>query len=79
MNKPLGVVFVASLSVLVAAVESRSGAGERGSGVRGTPDGAQTLINKDVGPERWAIARSDDGTVTGNVFFADGRPPVFIF
>jgi hypothetical protein len=44
-----------------------------------TPDGARTLISKDVGTERWAITRNADGSVTGNIFFADGRAPVFVY
>lgn len=43
-------------------------------------DGARYLVNKDVGPERWAITRNlDDGTVTGNVFVSDGSAPSFIW
>jgi hypothetical protein len=79
MKRSLTPFLVASLLVCVAATAGRAGTASRGSGVRVTPDGAQTLINKDVGSERWAITRSDDGTVTGNVFFADGRDPVFLF
>ena len=46
------------------------------SGTRTTPDGARTLISKDVGAERWAITyRLADGRVTGNVFRTDGDPP----
>lgn len=36
-------------------------------------------MNKDIGDERWAITRGPDGSVTGNVFLADGRPPAFVF
>jgi N-acetylneuraminic acid mutarotase len=50
------------------------------SGIQVTPDGKRTLINKDVGDERWAITRNaDDGTVTGNVFFPDGGDPAFVW
>lgn len=43
-------------------------------------DGARYLVNKDVGPERWAITRNlEDGTVTGNVFVSDGSAPSFIW
>lgn len=49
------------------------------SGVQTTPDGEQTLVSKDVGGERWAIARDADGTITGNVFYPDGRPPQFLW
>lgn len=46
-----------------------------------TPDDAQVQINKDVGGERWAIARSrvDGGTVTGNVFPEAGGTPNFLW
>lgn len=58
--------------VLVALGAS---AQERASGVQLTPDGRQVLVNKDVGDERWAIARSAaDDTVTGNVYREEGDP-----
>ncbi len=48
-------------------------------GVQWSHDGLRILANKDVGAERWAITLNlDDATVTGNVFFSDGRPPRFI-
>lgn len=50
------------------------------AGVQLTPDGKRTLINKQVGAERWAITvNSDDATVTGNVFQDDGSPPAFLW
>jgi hypothetical protein len=49
------------------------------SGVQVTRDGRRTLISKDVGGERWAITRNEDGTVTGNVFRLDGGEPQFIW
>ena len=50
------------------------------AGVQLTPDRKGTLINKDVGQERWAITlNGDDATVTGNVFFPDGSDPAFIW
>lgn len=55
------------------------GLSDRPSGLQVTPDGMRTLVSKDVGAERWAITRNDDDTVTGNVFFSDGRDPAFIF
>ncbi len=48
-------------------------------GLQITPDRAHTLVSKDVGPERWAIGRHADGTVTGNVFLADGSDPQFVW
>ena len=62
-----------------APVEGGQGAATRGSGIQLTPDGKRTLISKDVGAERWAITQNEDDSVTGNVFFSDGRDPVFIF
>ena len=50
------------------------------SGVQITPDGARTLISKDVGSERWAITYNpDDDTVTGNVFSPGGGEPQFVW
>lgn len=52
----------------------------RESGIQRRPDGKGTLVSKDVGGDRYAItANVDDGSLTGNVFFTDGRPPVFLF
>jgi len=49
------------------------------TGVQWTRDRDATLINKDVGTERWAITyRLSDGRVTGNVFRSDGGPPAFL-
>jgi Tol biopolymer transport system component len=54
-------------------------AGARGSGVQRTPEGDLTLISKRVGAEQWAITFNPaDGSVTGNIFFTDGRPPKFV-
>jgi hypothetical protein len=50
------------------------------TGTRTTPDGARTLISKDVGAERWAITVDPkDGSVTGNVFLSDGSAPKFVW
>lgn len=44
-----------------------------------TPDGEQMLIQRNVGPERWAISYSyGDATITGNVFKTDGSAPSFV-
>src|SRR5581483_5590574 len=48
------------------------------SGLQTTPDGRTVLINKPVGAEQWAISSNDDGSVTGNIFFTDGRDPQFL-
>lgn len=50
------------------------------SGLRRTPDAKLVLVSKDVGGDRWAIARDpSDGTVTGNVFDPDGGPARFVW
>lgn len=50
------------------------------AGLQVTPDGARTLISKDVARERWAITLNHyDGTVTGNVFFPGGGEPQFVW
>jgi N-acetylneuraminic acid mutarotase len=67
--------LAASLLVLLAAVDPAAGQ----SAVQVPPDGAGTLVTKDVGGARWAISRSPNGTVTGNVFAPDGSPPSFVW
>lgn len=56
-----------------------SAGGARSSGVQVAPDGGPTLVSKDVAGDRWAIARNDDGTVTGNIFPEGGGEPEFVF
>jgi hypothetical protein len=52
----------------------------RPSGLQLSPRQEVTLVSKDVGDERWAIARNaDDGSVTGNVFFPSGGNPRFVW
>jgi len=76
---------IASLVLLAAAVASALSAGgavaqSRASGTQMTPDSRRYLINKDVGPERWAISYNlQDRTVTGNVFRSDGSAPSFVW
>lgn len=66
------VLAIAALSTLALA--------QRESGVRESRDGREVMVNKDVGDERWAIAFDlDSGTVTGNVFYQDGRPPSYVW
>ena len=69
----------AMLGVLVLGGAARVVAQDGGSGVQVTPDTNRVLVSKDVGNERWAITRNDDGTVTGNVFPRDGGPPSFVW
>lgn len=71
MALALAVLVVVALAAPVPAAAQ--------SGVQLTPDGRRTLVNKDVGGERWAIDLGPDGTVTGNVFFPDGREPQFVW
>ena len=54
------------------------GTSSKPSGLQTTPDGQRTLINKPVGAEQWGITRNEDGTVTGNIFYTDGRDPQFL-
>ncbi|MEO6030031.1 MAG: serine protease [Candidatus Binatia bacterium] len=54
------------------------GSSDLPSGLQTTPDGLRTLINKPVGAEQWAITENEDFTVTGNIFFTDGRDPLFL-
>jgi subtilisin len=62
------------------ALDSLATEPTRGSGIQVTPDGKRTVVNKDVGSERWAITENaDDGSVTGNVFRTDGGAPSFVF
>jgi len=45
-----------------------------------TPDRNQILVSKDIGAERWTIVLDEDrATATGNVYYPDGRPPLFIW
>lgn len=63
----------------IALVRPSGVAGSSASGLQVTPDRVLTLISKDVGEQRWAITRNDDGTVTGNVFFPGGGEPQFVW
>lgn len=54
------------------------GSSSKPSGLQTTPDGLRTLINKPIGAEQWAITRNEDGSVTGNIFYTDGRDPQFL-
>ena len=71
---------LAALAIALCAFACLPAAASGQSGIRTTPDGKRILINKDVGGERWAIARNvADGTVTGNVFRPDGGAPQFLW
>lgn len=61
-----------------AALRETTGPDAVHSGLQRTPDGRKILVNKAIGAERWAITRDEYGTVTGNIFFTDGRPPQFV-
>jgi hypothetical protein len=51
----------------------------RESGIQFSPDGKRVFVSKDVGDQRFAITlNTDDGTVTGNVFFPQGGEPRFV-
>ncbi len=65
MRNLFGVLMVG----LVATVADA----QRQSAITITPDSALTLIQKDVGGDRWAIARNrETGAVSGNVFSPGG-------
>lgn len=67
-----------SVLLVVASVVGAvtfAGTEPRDSGIQVTPNGQRVLVNKDVGEERWAIARNlDDDSVTGNVYREEGEP-----
>jgi len=67
-----------AVAAIAAAAGSDQGGG-RQSGVQITPDELYRLVSKDIEQERWAVTRNPDGTVTGNVFFRDGRDPIFVY
>lgn len=68
-----------SLAVLLGSTLAPAGADAQ-SGLQISPDGMRVMVSKDVGSQRWAITlNADDGTVTGNVFAADGGPPSFVW
>jgi hypothetical protein len=64
--------------ILVTLSAAHAGAADPPRGVQFSEDGRFTFVNKDVGGERFAITREQNGTVTGNVFFEDCRRPKFI-
>ena len=68
-----------ALAAAVASLAPLPASAQAPSGVQITPDGIYNLVSKDVGAERWAITRNDDGTVTGNVFFPGGGEPKFLW
>src|SRR4051812_7406412 len=71
---------LALVTALVCFVALAPTTNAQPGGVQWSPDGFRLLVNKDVGAERWAITLNlSDGSLTGNVFFADARPPAFIF
>lgn len=62
---------------VVALIAAQSTA--MAAGVQYTRDRTATLVNKDVGDERWAITyQFSDGRVTGNVTIQEQEAPVFI-
>lgn len=62
------------------SVIALASAGFAASGVQVSPNAKQTLVNKAVAGEQWAIVRdTDDGSVTGNVFNLDGSTPQFVW
>jgi hypothetical protein len=75
MNASKAIFVVTFLAVLSVACEALAR-----SGVQFTRDRRSTLISKDVGDERWAIAYNlESRTATGNVFYRSGRDPSFVW
>ena len=64
------------MSVVMLTLVPSADAASRG--VQFSSDGSLTFVSKDVGAERYAITREENDTLTGNVFFTDGRDPAFI-
>jgi len=70
-----GTIAIAALAALLAAAPARAF-----NGLQIAPDGSGVLVSRDVGDERWSIVQdASDGSLTGNVYFADGSPPAFVF
>lgn len=70
---PLGRIAVAGFFVAATSAHAQSG-------VQTTPERRAVLVNKDLGGERWVISFDlAEQTVTGNVFFPDGRDPAFVW
>ncbi|MBY0277273.1 hypothetical protein K2Z84_18230, partial [Candidatus Binatia bacterium] len=65
---------IASGLLLALAGAPPAVATARESGFQISPDGRQAMVSKDVGAERWVIVRSDDGSVSGNVFRREDAP-----
>lgn len=69
-------LMIAMLLLVPALALAQSG----GSGVQLCPDGERVLVSKDVGDERWSMMYDlRDHSVMGNVFFASGGPPAFVW
>ncbi|MEW6267687.1 MAG: PQQ-binding-like beta-propeller repeat protein [Thermodesulfobacteriota bacterium] len=64
--------------IALAALFAAAAPAAAQSGLQVTPDGARTLVSKDVGGERWSIVRSAD-SVSGNVYYPDGADPSFVW
>ena len=78
MQRRLAPLFRIALGIASVALFAPAASAQ--SGLQITPDGQQTIVSKDIGGQRWAIARNaSDGRITGNVFFTDGRAPAFVF
>ena len=70
-------ILVLSMGITVAS--AAPALGQRESAITETPEGL-VLVQKDVGGDRWSVGFDPvTGTVTGNVFFANGSPPEFLW
>ena len=79
-SRALRVAASIAVALLLLGRPGVARAETRASGSQMTPDSRRYLINKNVGPERWAISFNlQDRTVTGNVFRSDGAAPSFVW
>ena len=70
--------WIAQNTGMMPPPQPTPGPGNEASGLQITNDGMVKMINKPVGAEQWAITENQDGSLTGNVFFTDGRQPQFL-
>lgn len=72
--------IVADFPITSTATFAVGATPSRESGIQVSPEGTRVIVTKDVGEERWVIFHYlQFGTLMGNVYFKDGRAPVFLF
>jgi hypothetical protein len=73
-------ILVVAAATALCGITAAPGVAGTPSGTQWSPDFRSLVVQKDVGAERWAISLDIEAhTVTGNVFFSDGRSPAFIW